>query len=192
MLKIKEVCWNDGIKHLFTIDKMSFILRPESAVKKVIHWGILFGIVASLSIFLGCSSRPSYPVIQKGKLYLTGWDFAQYGNVPLDGDWEFHWLKLLTPEDIENNPKKTNPLIFIFQAFGKGDQTNGRQLSAEGYATYRLTVKVVPDETIKSLIITRPLSVCKLWINGKLMAESVRIGVDREETVDQLLGPLIH
>ena len=45
--------------------------------------------------------RATAPTAQAGVLNLGQWDFQRDGMVRLDGEWEFHWRKLLGPDDFK-------------------------------------------------------------------------------------------
>jgi len=40
--------------------------------------------------------------ITAGVLDLRGWDFETQAVVPLEGQWEFYWSKLLEPADFQH------------------------------------------------------------------------------------------
>ena len=48
-----------------------------------------------------------------------------------------------------------------------------------GVATYRLIVRTTPDERRLALMIGRPLSVAKVWVNGRLLGETGTVGIDQ-------------
>ena len=57
---------------------------------------VLFAAITS------CGNRPAkteMPVAVNGVLDLTGWDFENSGCVRLNGEWEFYWNRLLSPQD---------------------------------------------------------------------------------------------
>ena len=61
--------------------------------------------------FLSCSEREknTIPVAVKGAIDISNWDFEKNGNLSLNGEWEFYWNKLLTPDEINrHNPGYIN------------------------------------------------------------------------------------
>jgi len=68
----------------------------------------------------------------------------------------------------ETKPKRTG--FIELPGLWKDTILNGTPISRTGYATYHLRTKVKPNDHI-ALYLSNPLSVCKLWINDKLMAQ---------------------
>lgn len=131
----------------------------------------LFSI--AIVLFLnGCiHNKPEQYINAKyGLLDLTGWNFDQYEQVPLQGDWEFHWNTLysqennpdLAPRDPENSSHYLK-LPGVWNGKKQGKET----LEGMGYASFRLHI-LLPD-TEKDLAISFPdnfYSVHAIWING--------------------------
>src|SRR5882724_443715 len=93
-------------------------------------------------LFISCINRVNPPpVARQGELDLSAWNFQKDGNLPLEGEWEFYWDRLLTPADFKN---RTQPLPTGF-AMVTGEWNSqvigNRKFPGQGYATYRLRVK---------------------------------------------------
>ncbi|MBT4526080.1 MAG: histidine kinase [Deltaproteobacteria bacterium] len=101
--------------------------------------------------------------------------------VPLDGEWEFYWNQLLTPEDFQNRQKLLKIDHLRVPGIWKGKTPNGQELLPQGYATYRLLIHHKPDNIIKSLLIKTLLSTCNIWVNGLQVATSGQVGKSRGE-----------
>ncbi len=140
----------------------------------------LFLITISLG-FAGCQKRVQYPRAEKGVLDLSGWDFAVNNAVPLDGEWEFYWNRLLSPEDFEEGQSPEKADYFRFPGIWRGKTTEGTPLSPRGYATYRLVIKHQPNYDIKSLHISNALSSCRVWIDGRFAGSTGRVGKSEDE-----------
>lgn len=52
-----------------------------------------------LCFLTSCSYSKEVPKAENGILDLTDWDLEMDGAVKLDGEWDFYWKQLLTPED---------------------------------------------------------------------------------------------
>ena len=104
---------------------------------------ILVLVVINLTFFIACrmdSTRQIPPKAINGVLDLNNWDLQKDGPVDLTGEWEFYWDKHLNPEDFSksNPPEKTG--LMSVPGCWNGYLLEGKQLSGDGYATYRLKV----------------------------------------------------
>jgi len=129
------------------------------------------------------------PVAKHGVLDLSGWVPAQDGPVALDGEWEFYWDQLLTPEDFtrENVPLQSG--FMTFPGYWKGYELNGSPLPGTGQATFRLRVLPFPGDhqlTVRFLSIR---AAYRVWVNGTLIATSGVVGPsDETETADRSIA----
>ncbi|WP_410771587.1 ATP-binding protein [Fontibacillus sp. BL9] len=115
---------------------------------------LVFIVGATLLIFLFPAYRvvheyaySSQPEANRGWLDLSKWDFSEGGVVELNGEWEFYRNQLLTPGDFAGDatPESDTPqLTGIVSLPGKWNNYihPGGEPTAEGYATFRLKVKV--------------------------------------------------
>lgn len=128
----------------------------------------------------GCSQDKIQPVAKNGVIDLSDWNFAENGAVNLTGEWEFYWHALYTPQDfLGNKSEQKTTYIHLPGLWGKS-RSDKQHISAQGYATYRLLVKIPPDQTSKALLIRSILSVCKVWVNGELVSASGLPGIDKQ------------
>ncbi|MGI6114119.1 MAG: diguanylate cyclase [Mahellales bacterium] len=150
-------------------------------------WVILvFLICLPLLLFLkGCStgslSQQSRAV--EGKLDLTEIQIDEE-IINLDGQWEFYWNMLLEPKDFESN--SFLPEYINIPGSWNKHIINDKELSSDGYATYRLLFKIEEDKKL-GLKIPRIFTSYKLWVNGEMIAHAGRIGQSRETMVPQYL-----
>jgi two-component system, sensor histidine kinase len=118
------------------------------------------------------------PKVQKGVLDCTDWDFNKNGSIDLEGEWEFYWQQLISPDDFKN-ADKYQPEYRYFPNFWTKIEIDGKPLPSIGYATYRLTF--ITDSITTPLAIEMPdvYSAYRLWLNGKIIAENGDVGSDR-------------
>lgn len=145
-------------------------------MKKTICLGYLFCVLVCLPLLSGCSREKVPPTAVQGVLDLTAWDFGRDGNVPLRGQWELYWGKLLEPDSFTSGelPEKTG-----YSDLSRGWEDyriDGEKLPGRGFATFRLLVKISPNNGLKSLKIYEVCSVCDIWVNGRRLASSGQIG----------------
>jgi class 3 adenylate cyclase len=132
---------------------------------------------------------PNTHVAEKGVLDLSKWDFDHDGNKSLDGQWEFYWGKLYTPEDFLDDsllPPVSDyikvPGYWNWQHF-----KNIPNLPSKGFATYRLRVKTNDYSDMLGLKILDMSSNYKLWVNGELVAENGNVSSNPEISLPQYL-----
>lgn len=138
--------------------------------------------------FFSCINRVNPPpVARQGVMDLSSWNFQKDGNIPLEGEWEFYWNRLLTATDFKN---KTEPVTSGF-AMVTGEWNNqiigNRKFPGQGYATYRLRVKKVSYPGLLSLKILDVSSAYRLWINDHLVAENGWVSSRGDSAVPQFL-----
>nr|CAA6807548.1 MAG: Adenylate cyclase (EC [uncultured Thiotrichaceae bacterium] len=138
-------------------------------------------------MLLSCQPQQSdsnTPVVEKGILDLNQWDFDEKNNmVELDGEWVFYWQHLLTPDDF-SQALPPHSYITVPSSWNK-HEVNGQPVGSDGYATYRLKVKLAhhnPDQ-LYALKLRNLSSAYSLWINDKHLLDVGKVG----EMYDEIL-----
>ncbi|QHW34444.1 histidine kinase [Paenibacillus rhizovicinus] len=142
---------------------------------------LLLFIIIPLS---GCTVQTGdrEPEAKNGILDLRQWSFKDDGQVALSGKWSFFGGQLLTP----GSPQLMYPERHVMvprswnSYSGKSSIRNG-----QGFATYKLTVRLAPEDRVLALRVPNIFSSYKLWIDGKVMAEQGRVGTSRSESTPQ-------
>ena len=147
---------------------------------------LLFALIIVL-LFTGFAAGETSPVAVKGVLDLTSWNFTRDGIVTLDGEWEFFWQHLFSPADAayKNLPEKTD--FVKIPGSWNGVRVAGKTLGGNGFATYRLKVKLLPDNHLKAVRIRNFSSAYTLWINGKIIAQNGIVGKSRHAMTPQYM-----
>ena len=145
-----------------------------------------FLLIALLSLVSGCSyERPEIqPKAVEGKIDLAKGQIASH-TVRLDGEWEFYWNELLTPEDFREAGKKKTDYIDVpcsWNAYIAKD----KEASGYGYATYRLLFESRGIEKL-GLKIPRMFTAYELWVNGEKLASAGIVGKNRDDMSPQYL-----
>ncbi len=124
------------------------------------------------------------PVAQKGVLDLRGWDFDNK-TLKLDGEWEFYWNKLLTPQDFSPQKYAADAYSIVPEYWSK-TIINGKNLPPQGYATYRLII--LTDRKVENLRVIFPAvnTAMKVWWNGKFLGETGKVGTSEKNSVPSL------
>lgn len=122
------------------------------------------------------------PKAKAGIINLTKLQLEQ-DTVPLDGQWEFYWNRLLEPgESISGSAAR---YINVPSSWNKYT-SNKRTSFGDGYGTYRLRF-VISEDTRLALKIPRLRTAYKLWVNGELISSAGTVGKTRDTMVPQYL-----
>ncbi len=145
---------------------------------------ILF-LILTVTSATGCiTGTATYkaPAASSGVLDLRNWDFDRHGIVNLKGEWEFYWDRLLSPEDFqEKQPGKTG--LLELPGLWNNFPLAGEELPGRGYATFRLKILVPEGQRSYGLKITEMESAYRIWVNGKQVARSGRVGTSKDGMV---------
>ncbi len=154
----------------------------------MIRSGKILFLLLTLTTFMVANLRAEnyieQPEIQKGKLDLSDWRFADNGSVLLVGEWEFYWDTLMSPSDF---PTTIEPNFPQFPSLWSDIEIDGRNLSNHGYATYRVMIFLQSTEDLLALNLPDYYTSYKLWLNGEVFAENGRVGTNRSEQKPRIL-----
>lgn len=149
-----------------------------------------FVITITLIIFsflvTSCSTKYSgrkSPNAHLGVIDLTNWEFNNDGLVQLNGEWEFYWERLLTPEDFRKGIPPVKTGYFKFPSYWKNYQIKNNKIKSHGYASFRLVINTSGSDSLYSLKIGRVFTAYKLWVNNHLLASQGQVGRSENEMV---------
>ena len=149
---------------------------------------IIFLIFIFLSLYVYPNNDINIPKAKDGIIDLTEWDFDRNGIVKLNGDWEFYWLELLKPEDFKDTSLELEKEYIKVPSSWAKHTRNTTKLTYEGYATYRLKIRVKNNKSYYCLKIHDIFTNYKLWINGEYMNEIGKVGTDKESSIPQFVS----
>lgn len=146
-----------------------------------------FGVViAIVSLFIlqltliEFKENTSYPSnSSKGEIDVSNINFNGSSLIGLVGEYEFYWNQLLTPKDFKDSTKKDLTGYIHLPGLWNGYVVNGKELPANGYATFRIRIKV-PDEDLYSIKIQEFDCAYRLWVNGHY-TECGKVGTNKSE-----------
>ncbi|MCK5537514.1 MAG: SpoIIE family protein phosphatase [Bacteroidales bacterium] len=106
--------------------------------------------------------------LKLGAIDLSEWDFEQQGNVELSGEWEFYWQQLLTPSNFEEIADTNKRVSISVPGNWNQFRINGEEISADGYGSYRIQIKVKgnPSLYIKIMSIS---AAYKIWADEEFL-----------------------
>src|SRR5688500_1815774 len=129
-----------------------------------------------------CSFCQSKITAKQGILDLRNWNFTNNGLTDLNGEWEFYWKALYTPQSFDT---LTTRLSFSnVPAFWDNlIPEKGIFEPAFGYATYKLKVLLPPSGDRLALKFLTVASAYKLFINGKEILNVGKVGTSSATSV---------
>ncbi len=148
------------------------VLLQASLANSMKHLSLIISIMicAGLASTHCLAAGDPLPQAQKGVL-----DLRQYHNLntplALHGEWKFYWHQLLQPYD-----SATQPGYIQFPKLWNKAIINGQPISAQGYATYKLTVFLPKGHARLALELPDVYCSYKLYINGLLSAQNGETG----------------
>jgi len=154
------------VAKIYNISKIGFIKNIA----------LLFIIFFSVS----CLTDNKKPVIKKGFVDLSYWNFSENGNIDLKGEWEFYYNDILTHDDFQK--EKTPEMTGFFKIPRRWNdyKIDGKEIGAYGYATYRLKLKIKNSKDIMCLSAETNNSSYNIFIENRLLLSNAKIGKTKE------------
>ena len=147
-------------------------MQKKFRTKINLRWRVLLIIAvptAMLSALVAAVLLLGQVNVNNGRSDLTGIDFNQNKLVPLNGQWEFYWDRLLTPEDFAS---ARQPQMDSFMTVpGVWSANTGTHYSRQGVATYRLSFDYPQSLNDPALRVQNVANAYKLYVNGQLTAQ---------------------
>ncbi|MBN2738575.1 MAG: helix-turn-helix transcriptional regulator [Spirochaetales bacterium] len=121
---------------------------------------------------------PDIPVIMRGNLDCSSYDFSVNAPVPLEGLWGFYWREELNQKDL----KKVAADFCYFPSSWTYYILNNQPLPALGFATYHLHIKISKSINTRALGLKIPViyTAYKLIINDREVYESGQFGTSKD------------
>ena len=126
-------------------------------------------------IWLYCFSLPLLADESTIDLRKSDWSIGQVHA--LQGDWDFYWKQLISPEQFSTN--KSEPISFPVPGAWNSPPEGTQVFPGFGYATYKTNILVPSDKTDIFLAIPDMASAYTLWSNGKVVAENGVVGTSK-------------
>ena len=152
---------------------------------------ILF-ILLSLLVVVVCIGLRVDEVTRRsavqGVLDLRGYDLDSQPAVEFGGEWAFFGRHLLEPKDFQTELAPAPDGFLTLPGSWKGQSFGGQTLGGNGFATLQLKVLSTPAQSLQAIRIAGVYSAYRLWANGRLVAESGRVGEKlNDEVMDHSL-----
>ncbi len=118
----------------------------------------------------------------KGVLDLSGIDFEEKKIINLEGEYEFYWKQLLKPADFQNKKSQLTGYLHVPGLWNEFQLNDSTELGGDGYATFRLLIKV-PEDGRYGLKIKEFDCAYTMWANGKLVAKTGKVADNKSEMI---------
>lgn len=149
-------------------------------------------LILAMALFLEgsrfFSSFSQAAAAEKGVMDLQSWDWKQHESVPLNGEWEFYWNRLVPPDEFAGTSVRLSMLYFTIPGAWNKTMMDGNLLQGEGFATYRLKV-LLPAQADEMLMLWIPTmnTSYRLWANGQEIAAAGIVGTSKPESRPQYI-----
>lgn len=98
----------------------------------------------------------------------------------INGDVEFYWNRLITPNEFKISPPQKDGYLKI-PGLWNGKMVKGKRIDGKGYATLRFWLYLDRNKSY-GLKIREFDCAYKIWVDGKLKAECGKVGKSEEDT----------
>ncbi len=145
-----------------------------------VHFFIwLFFLIFAGSISANGSPEP---LPESGVLDLRETALDENTLLSLNGEWEFYWEKLLTPENYKREKKGELHILVKVPSFFSNYEIGGEPLPGVGYGTYGLTI-LLPEDNQSALCFDIPVFdvAFNFYLNDRLVESNGTVGTSREE-----------
>lgn len=147
---------------------------------------LVFIVLATLlTYYLGFTNGKAIghqgPAASKGKWIIAEADLDENGLLFVQGEFEFYWNQLLTPDDFKKAGRPYATQHVEVPSLWNGTRINGEPLGSLGYATYRVEIEV-PEDGWYGLKIGEINCAYELWANGQHVSVG-KIGRTKMETI---------
>ncbi|MFT4106998.1 MAG: histidine kinase [Lacrimispora sp.] len=125
-------------------------------------------LVLLLSILWDKAHAPEAGLTAKqGRIDASAWDIEHEPVIRLDGEWEFYWNKLLTPEDFQSENAEQPSAYMQVPSLWSKSASQGTTFPVFGCATYRLVMENVPSQRSLALKKVNARFSSRVYVNGK-------------------------
>lgn len=123
--------------------------------------------------------------LHSGILNLNMQQLGENEFIPLEGEWEFYWKQLISPEQFKD--LTLSPEYVHFPSLWNHIKIQNQNLTGQGYSTYRLKIHSQSHLHDVALQIPDVYSAYALWLNGQLISRNGQVGSRRQDYFAQWL-----
>lgn len=142
----------------------------------------LFILLFSVVVAVDSKLLQEHPVAVDGKLDLSEIDFVQSKPIPLTGEWQFYWQQFVLSDNFATDITTPHDVLETPLSW-EHQQYLGEDITANGFATYRLRVSLKPTKEPLGLFVPIMGSAYRLYVNQELIDEAGRISTNKQNSV---------
>ncbi len=160
------------------------LLRTTSKKHLILRALMVTIPLALLILLVQPTGQPQRVFPVQGRLDLQNWVPAGQDLVSLDGEWEFYWNKLLSPEELASGLIQPDLMATVPKVWNNYE-LQGEGLPGFGYATYRLQIENVPRGVPLALRIDTFSTAYRLYINDRVLSSNGNLGLEEGQFVPE-------
>jgi signal transduction histidine kinase/DNA-binding NarL/FixJ family response regulator len=138
----------------------------NTKVQKLFFYSMLFIMAVSVAVPILRLFSSKAPVAVNGVLDLTHWNAEKDGAVRLNGEWEFYFGRLLSPDDFKGHFPAGGTLQKVPSKWSLY-KIGGKRLSPYGTATYRLKIRLPAEGGNYGIKITCVSAAARIFADGE-------------------------
>lgn len=143
-----------------------------------------YTLIVIFTLAQSAFSKPTdFQAPEQGVLDLRNTSFTGKTVFKLNGEWEFYWEKLLSPEDF-SEAAHTPDAIGTVPSYWSDYSSPDKEFSNMGYGTYRLLI-LFPEDLKQELCFEIPVFDCAfdIFFNDKKVGGNGKVGTSKATTV---------
>jgi class 3 adenylate cyclase len=161
-------------------------------MKNIKKYRLFFIVLITIIAFTGCGKKIENKTDEAGIINLENWTAGEDSATVLNGDWDFYWNELLSPEDFNNPELKAEKRTITIPGVWNGMVIDGKKLNENGYATLRTRITNLKTAGEYGIKIPFHFSAYNLFLNGELKATNGKVGTTKKTMVAQTLPQSIY
>jgi len=139
--------------------------------------GLFFCSLIPLSAMNANDGQRAHLQARDGELSLAEWNPEEDKVLRLDGEWEFYWNELLSPDDFRKQADRLTTAEIQYMKVPSqwnGKISGGAKLPAYGTATYRMVLTDLPYSGVFALKKSNIRFASRIYVNGReLLADGL-------------------
>lgn len=130
----------------------------------------------------GVAAERFQPIPDQGLLDLRATPLDEQSYLNLNGEWRFHWKKLINPRSRKLIFEQDPGLVVSVPSFWNSYVINGQNLPGTGYGTYSLKI-ILPEGYQSTLCFDIPVFdvAYTFYLNDQLVNSNGKVGTSHEE-----------
>jgi len=131
---------------------------------------------------MGMAAEKNIPIPEGGVLDLRTMHLDEQSYLKLNGEWRFHWQKLIDPKSSIEIFEQDPGLLVSVPSYWKSYVVDGENLPGMGYGTYSLRI-ILPEDYKSTLCFDIPVFdvAYTFYLNDWLVDSNGKVGTSREE-----------